>query len=177
MKKKVALALIATAVAGLSLTALTSVGAARDVRGALACGNPKTTPLGEIFGANRGTTFCNDGASAKVIIKGKPKPPFLGGVCWRNKTNVKMIGVGSLVINGRKTSDPKGLLVTDEPPGDRIGDTLDLSMGLYHWTGPVKVKWTSKTSGTFAATSIAVTVNGQLTGSFHCKRVLYAPEQ
>ena len=41
----------------------------------------------------------------------------------------------------------------------------------------MKVKLTGKTKGTFAATPIAVRVNGKLTGSFTCKRILDAPEQ
>src|SRR4051794_33995193 len=102
--KKTALALTATAVLGLSLTLPTSIGAARDTS-SFPCGNPLTEPLGKIYGANRGTTFCNDGARATLIIAGKPRLTLVGGVCWRNKTNLE-VGIGSLVINGRKKSDP-----------------------------------------------------------------------
>src|SRR5207247_10945467 len=121
-------------------------------------------------------SFRNDGAKAAVVIAGKPRLNLVGGVCWRNKTNLE-VGIGSLVINGRKKSDPAGLLLTDEKPGDLIGDTLDLSRGAYHWTGPVKVKLTGKTKGTFTSTQIGTAANGKLTGSFTCRRILYAPEQ
>jgi hypothetical protein len=176
MKKKPALMLTATAVLGLSLTLLTSVGAARDATGSFACPNPKVLPLGKIFGANRGTTFCNDGARATVIIAGKPRLTLVGGVCWRNKKDFE-VGIGTVVTNGPKKSDPAGLWLIDVKPGDLIGDTLQLSRGTYDWTGPVKVTLTGKNKGTFAATATGAKVNGRLTGSFTCKRVLYAPEQ
>jgi hypothetical protein len=173
--KNAALAFTVTAVLGLSLTLLASVGAARDATGSFACGNPKIEPLGTIFGANRGTTFCNDGATATLIIRGN-RTPLRGGVCWRNKKDLE-IGIGTVVTNGPKKSDPAGLWLIDVKPSDRIGDTLQHSKGTYDWTGPVKVTLTGKTKGTFASTAMGTRVNGKLTGSFTCKRVLYAPEQ
>lgn len=164
---------VAIVVAGMSLV---SVGAARGTRAAFPCPNPKLLPIGKIYGANRGTSFCNDGAQATVIIAGKPKLTVLGGVCWRNRTNLE-VGIGSLVINGRRKSDPAGLLLTDEKPGDPIGDTLNLSNGTFHWTGAVKVKLTGKTKGTFASTQAGTAVNGKLSGSFTCRRILDAPDQ
>jgi hypothetical protein len=98
-----------------------------------------------------------------------------GGVCWRNKTSLE-IGIGTLVANAPVKSDPPGLLLTDVKPGDVVGDTLDLSQGKYGWTGPVTVKLTGK-KGTFTSTASGTAVNGKLTGSFVCKRILNAPNQ
>jgi hypothetical protein len=173
---KTALTLTATAVLGLSLTVLTSVGVARDAAASFACPNPKVLPLGKIYGKSRGTSFCNDGARATVLIAGKPKLTLVGGVCWRNTTSLE-VGIGTLITNDPKKSDPAGLLLTDEKPADVVGDTLDLSKGTLGWTGPVKVKLTGKNKGTFAATPTAAKVNGKLTGSFTCKRILDAPDQ
>ena len=153
-----------------------TMGSAQQSASSFPCGNPKIEPLGKIFGKNRGTTFCNDGAKASVLIKGKTKVNLAGGVCWRNKTSLQ-VGIGTVVINDPKKSDPAGMLLADVKPGDFVGDTLSLSKGTIDWTGPVKVKLTGKTKGTFAATPIAVRVNGKLTGSFTCKRILDAPEQ
>jgi hypothetical protein len=171
MKRVVTFAVLATAAFG-----VVGVSGASVDRAAFPCGNPKIEPVGKIYGKNRGSTFCNDGAKATVLIGGKTKVTFAGGVCWRNRTSLQ-VGIGTLVINDPKTSDPAGMLLTDVKPGDIVGDTFDLSKGTLDWTGPVKVKLSGKTKGTFAATSTAVRVNGKLAGSFTCKRVLDAPDQ
>jgi hypothetical protein len=170
---------VLTAVAVVALLGTAGAVSAAVERGAMSsfpCGDPKTVPVGKIYGKNRGTQFCNDHATATIRIAGRPTLKLKGGVCWKNRTNLE-IGIGTLVINGRKKSDPSGLLITDNPPGDIIGDLLDHSSGKYHWTGPIKVKLAGKTKGTFASTSAGTSVNGKLTGSFTCKRVLDAPDQ
>jgi len=43
-------------------------------------------------------------------------------------------------------------------------------------TGPVTVKLAGK-KGTFVSTSARTAVNGKLTGSFSCKRIVNAPNQ
>jgi hypothetical protein len=134
-----------------------------------------TQPLGKVYGKNRGSAFCNDGATAMVKIAGRPALTLKGGVCWRNKTSLE-IGIGTLVANAPVKSDPPGLLLTDVKPGDVVGDTLDLSQGKYGWTGPVTVKLAGK-KGTFTSTAAGTAVNGKLTGSFVCKRILNAPNQ
>lgn len=168
--------LVLVAFAAVAAGAATMVSAQQSAS-SFPCGNPKIEPLGKIYGKNRGTTFCNDGAKASVLIKGKTKVNFVGGVCWRNKTSLQ-VGIGTLVINDPKKSDPAGMLLADAKPGDIVGDTVGLSKGTLDWTGPVKVKLAkNKKSGTFAATPIAVRVNGKLSGSFTCKRILDAPDQ
>ena len=169
---------IAAALAACLLTAGLAWGSSAQSSGAsLACGDPKTQPLGKIYGANRGATYCNDGAKATVLIAGKPKLALVGGVCWRNRTSLE-VGIVTLVTNKPLKSDPAGLLLTDTKPGDPVGDTLDLSRGTLGWTGPVKVKLgAGKKQGTFTGTPTANAVNGRLSGSFTCKRILYAPEQ
>jgi len=134
-----------------------------------------TQPLGKVYGKSRGSVFCNDGATAIVKIAGRPTLNLKGGVCWRNKTNLE-IGIGTLVSNDPAKTDPPGMLLTDNKPGDVLGDTLDLSQGKYGWTGPVTVKLVGK-KGTFTSTASGTAVNGKLTGSFTCKRILDAPNQ
>lgn len=171
--------LVSTAVlsaAALGAIGLASAGVTREAPSSFACPNPKLLPLGKIYGANRGTSYCNDGASATVVIAGKARLNLVGGVCWRNRTNLE-VGIGTLITNAPKKSDPAGLLLTDNKPGDLLGDLLDLSKGTLGWTGPVKVKLTGKTKGTFASTSAGTAVNGKLTGSFTCSRILDAPNQ
>jgi hypothetical protein len=66
----------------------------------------------------------------------------------------------------------------DTKPGNIVGDTIDTGKGTLDWVGPVKAKLAkNKKSGTFSATATAVAVNGKLSGSFTCKRVLDAPDQ
>lgn len=172
-RRSVTMAALAAAALGIVATGVSSASADRT---AFPCPNPKVLPLGKIYGKNRGTTFCNDGAKATVLIGGKTKASFVGGVCWRNRTNLE-VGIGTLITNDPRKSDPAGMLLTDNKPGDVLGDLFDLSKGTLGWTGPIKVKLTSKTKGTFAATPTAVKVNGKLTGSFSCKRILDAPDQ
>ena len=149
---------------------------AQRERARFACpSDVNTQPLGKVFGKSRGSAFCNDGATAIVRIAGRPTLSVKGGVCWRNKTNLE-IGIGTVVINDPVKSDPPGLLLTDNKPGGVLGDTLDLSQGKYSWTGPVTVKL-SGTKGTFTSTAASTSMNGKLTGSFTCKRILYAPNQ
>lgn len=157
--------------------ALAGVSNAQRTGAAFACGDPKLEPLGKIYGKSRGTTFCDNGAKATVLIAGKPKLTLVGGVCWRNRTSL-MVGIGTNVINDLRASDPAGLLLTDVKPGHVVGDTLELSKGTFDWTGPVKVKLgPGKKNGTFTSTSVGTAANGKLTGTFDCKRILDAPDQ
>jgi hypothetical protein len=167
---------IAVGVAAALSALLAGVGGAHDATAAFPCpSDPKTQPLGKIYGKSRGTTFCNDGAKAVALV-GKTRVILAGGVCWRNRTSLQ-VGIGTVVINDPKKSDPAGMTLADAKPGDIVGDTVGLSKGTLDWTGPVKVKLTGKTKGTFAATPVAVRVNGKLSGSFTCKRILDAPDQ
>jgi hypothetical protein len=171
MKNVLVIVVFATAVAA----ALASVGSAQRVASSLACPpNPKTQPLGKIYGANRGTSFCNDGAKATALVR-KVRINVTGGVCWKSKDSFN-VGIGTVVAGRRKKSDPPGMWLIDVKPGNIVGDTVDLGKGTIDWTGPVKVKLTGKT-GTFNSTSLGTSVNGKLTGSFTCKRVLDAPDQ
>jgi hypothetical protein len=73
-------------VAGGTQTSATSFPCPRD---------SQTQLLGKIFGANRGSTFCNDGATAMAVI-GTAKPKFAnpGGVCW-NGSDGFTVGIGT----------------------------------------------------------------------------------
>jgi hypothetical protein len=137
--------------------------------------DPKTQPLGKIYGKNRGSSFCNDGAKASLVVKGT-KISLVGGVCWKSRDGFN-VGIGT-VVNDRKKADPAGVWLIDTKPGNLVGNTIDTGKGTVDWVGPVNVKLAkNKKSGTFSATATAVAVNGKLSGSFTCKRVLDAPDQ
>jgi hypothetical protein len=181
MKAHVLIAAAAAAAVGSGLAGVSSAGIGGS---AFACpSDPKTQPLGKIYGKNRGSSFCSDGASARASI-GTTKAiivNFKNGVCWKSRQGLN-VAVGTIVVNDRKKSDPAGLWLQDYKPGGVVGDTLSAQSGATEWSGPVKITLTKGgKSGTFSGKRPKL-VNGKLTyipisGTFTCKRILDAPNQ
>jgi hypothetical protein len=171
--------LSAAAVALTGATALAAAGQARDASARFAC--PKDTsrePVGRIYGNNRGSTFCNDGASASATVGGR-KLVFKGGVCFRDSTGLN-VNIGTVFPGKRRRSDPKGFSLLDLKPGGFVKDTVNFGTRTVDWGAPVKLKLKrGGRSGTFSGTEPKL-VNGELayvkaSGSFSCKRVLRVP--
>lgn len=176
-------ALLVTA-AGLAAT-----GGAGISDAAAKCGDPKTEPLGSIYGNNRGSTGCNDGASAKATLGGKTYS-FTGGVCWREtKSGGFYVQIGTTFPGSRdrRTNDPSGFGVFDTSPGgflkDRVYFGLTKAKKVISWSNSedmkLKVSRGSAPKGTFSGVETRL-VNGKLTkipasGSFSCERVLKVP--
>ena len=139
--------------------------------------DPKTQPLGKIYGANRGSTFCNSGATATAFVAGK-RLTFSGGVCWKSNDGFN-VGIGTLIAGKRKKTDPPGFWLQDFKSAATFGQhSVDLAKGAVTWRGGVKVNRTKKT---FAGKA-SVLVGGKLTsvsltGSYTCRRILDAPDQ
>ena len=150
---------------------------------AFACpSDPRTQPLGKIYGKNRGTSFCNDGAKATAIVGTvKTKLSFTGGVCWKGSVGLN-VAIGTLIPFERKAGEPPGFWLIDTKPGNILKDTVDAQRGTLTWNGPVKLKQSaSKKTGTFTGREPKL-VKGKLTyvaitGSYTCRRILDAPEQ
>lgn len=173
--------LAVTAILGVALlgvAGLASAGNQRDGSAVFSCPpDPKTQPLGQIFGANRGSTFCNSGATATAFVAVK-RLTFSGGVCWTSKDGFN-VGIGTSIAGKRKKTDPPGFWLQDFKSAGTFGQhSVDLAKGAVTWRGGVKVNRTKKT---FAGKT-SVLVDGKLTyvsltGSYTCGRILDAPDQ
>jgi hypothetical protein len=157
---------------------------ARDADVAAKCGNPARESLGSIYGKNRGTTWCNDGASGTATLAGKTYA-FKGGVCFRDSVGFH-VGIGTIIPGGWKKGDPAGLGIDDLKPGGYAKDgayfgwTRGGKLSTWDW-GDVKIKGSKGASprGTFSGVRPTL-VGGKLTriparGTFTCKRVLKVP--
>jgi hypothetical protein len=177
-------ALFSAAAVGAELTAAKegpdSARSGADSMSALfACpSDPKTKPIGKIYGKNRGSTFCNDGAKASAVV-GKTKLSFTGGVCWKSRESFN-VGIGTAIAGKRRKADPPGFWLQDFKPGGLVGDLVDLGKGTLTWRGPVKVNRKQKTfsgKGVLLAGGKVTDTSASLKGSYACKRVLDAPDQ
>jgi hypothetical protein len=174
--------LVASAAAA-AFAAVVAVGNAHQFSGSFACPpNPKTQPLGKIYGNNRGSSFCNDRARATAFIgKQRQKLTFAGGVCWKSK-DAFSVGIGTAIAGKRLKADPPGFWLQDFKPRSYAKESVDLGKGTVTWGHSVKIKYAAgKKSGTWSGTEPTL-VKGKLTyipakGSFTCKRVLDAPDQ
>jgi hypothetical protein len=176
---KLVTALSAAAALGVLAAGMSS---ASNTASSFACpSDPKTQPLGKIYGKNRGSSFCGDGASARAMVGSSKQIVFKNGVCWKSRLGLN-VAVGTVVVNDRKKSDPAGMWLQDFKSGGVVGDTLSAQSGATEWSGPVKVKLTKGgKSGTFSGKRPKL-VNGKLryipiSGTFTCKRILDAPDQ
>jgi hypothetical protein len=175
-------------VAGAAVAVLASSGAARSAAPAgmlLACPkDPRTAPIGRIYGASRGTTWCNDGATATATLAGKTHA-FSGGVCFRDSVGLH-VGIGTSIEGKRKASDPPGFALNDFPPGGIVKDGayfgLTKAGKVVAWSwGDVKLTGGkgSAPKGSFSGV-MPTLAGGKLTrvaamGTFACKRVLQVP--
>jgi hypothetical protein len=172
---------LVTALSTVAVSGLAGVGLAGTQE---KCGNPATTPLGDIFGASRGTTWCNDGATATAKLAGKTYF-FKGGVCYRDSDGFH-VGIGTSIEGKRKKSDPPGFAINDFPPGGFVKDGaffgLTKAGKVISWGfGDVKLKVTKTAApkGSFSGvqpTLVAGTLERiPASGTFACKRVLKVP--
>jgi hypothetical protein len=172
------LLVIAAVVAGAA--SLTAIAGASEATATFAC--PKDTsrePIGRIYGANRGSTFCNDGATATAIVGGT-KLSFTGGVCWKDSASILNVSIGTSIAGKRRATDPPGFWLIDQKPGGIVKDSAEFGKGSTSWGHTVVIKYKAdRRSGTFSGTEPRL-AGGKLTyvkasGTFACKRVLTVP--
>lgn len=177
MRKVTAIAVLSAAALSAALAGASS---AQSTYSVFACpSDPKTQPIGKIYGANRGSTFCSDGASARVSV-GSTKAIIIylrNGVCWTSRQGFN-VGIGTSIVGKRRQSDPEGLWLQDFKPGGFVKDSLGFGKGKVDWNGPVRI---NRAKRTFSGRAPKL-VNGKLTyvsvsGSYTCRKVLDAPEQ
>lgn len=174
--------LIALVAALVAAVALASPGGAREAGASFACpGDTSRQPIGKIYGANRGSTYCNDGATATATVAGKKLPSFVGGVCWRDKSRTTYVNIGMETSYKRRLSDPAGFSLSDVKPGGVLKDTVSLGRGTLTWgSAPVKITWNAnRRSGTWSG-KWPTLAGGKLTyvggsGTFACRRFLEVP--
>lgn len=162
--------------------ALAAPGVAREGAATFACPkDPSTQPIGKSYGATRGATYCNDGATATaIVVGGKPEPDIRGGVCWRDKSRTTYVNIGTEIPGKRRATDPPGFSLSDVKPGGFLKDTASVHRRTTAWSGAVKITWNSdRKSGKWSGKSPKL-VGGKLTyvqasGKFACKRFLEVP--
>jgi hypothetical protein len=157
-----------------------SAGVTREAKVSFAC--PRDTsrqPVGKIYGANRGTSFCNDGATATATVAGTRLPTFRGGVCFSDSSGFN-VGIGTSLQGKRRASDPAGFWLVDVKPGRFVKDSVHLAKRSASWGYTVALKRKGgRLRGSWSGTEPRL-VGGQLTrikasGTFTCKRVLKVP--
>jgi hypothetical protein len=184
--------LVITLAACLAATAaLTAVGnASEDATTAFLCPkNPAASPPTRWVknyppGGYRGSTWCNDGATAALTLKANPAHPkvpgslsFAGGLCTQTKDGSRYLQIGTRIspASKRKPTDPKGLFLNKPTTNTGGGKWLDFGTPTFRWADPVKITW-SGLKGTYSGTSgmwigdtfTEVTVKG----SFTCARIV-----
>ncbi len=132
----------------------------------------------------RGSTWCNDGATAKLTLKATPQAPgvppalsFSGGLCTQLKDGSRYLQIGTRISpsSKRKSTDPKGLFLNRPNNTNGGGPYLDLGTPTFRWADDVKISWAGLT-GTYSGSSdmwvndVFTTV--KVTGSFSCKRIV-----
>ena len=171
----VMLGAVAVAAAGLA-----GVGGARDAATFTcpkqATAKPTTLWVKTVL-SGHGSQWCNDGARATTGLS--QLRSLSGGVCTRS-SQVVGISIGTQIYGKRRASDPAQVIVLDHKAGTGNEDSAQIGVGKFSWISPVKIKWTSKLTGTFSGVDEQVVeVNGQRTvvdmkanGSFACRRIV-----
>lgn len=132
----------------------------------------------------RGSTWCNDGATAKVTfsadIKGAKIPgsvTFTGGLCTELKNGSRYLQIGTRISpsDKRKPRDPRGLFL-NKPTTNTGGDKwLDFGTPTFRWAAKVTISWTGN-SGTYTGKTGLwldnVYTMVRATGFFTCKRIV-----
>ena len=137
---------------------------------------PSTLWVRTVLGGH-GSQWCNDGAKATTGLGKLPK--LAGGVCTRS-SQVVGISIGTQTYGTRRANDPAQVIVLDHKAGTGNEDGAQIGVGKFSWISPVKIKWTSKLTGTFSGVDQQVVeVNGERTvvdmkanGTFNCSRIV-----
>ena len=133
-------------------------------------------------GQRRGSTWCNDGATAALRLSASPRSAkvpaalrFVGGFCRQAKSGDRYVQIGTRIspASSRKRIDPQGLHLTK--PKTNTSTWLELGTPALTWENYVKITW-SGLRGTYSGTS-DVLVGGAVrkvtvAGSFVCRRIV-----
>ena len=133
-------------------------------------------------GQRRGSTWCNDGATATLRLSASPRSAkvpaslrFVGGFCTQSKRGDRYVQVGTRIspADSRKRTDPQGLHLIK--PRTSTSPWLELGTPTLTWENYAKTTWNGL-RGTFSGTS-DVFVGGAVrkvtvTGSFVCRRIV-----
>lgn len=153
---------------------LAGTGGARDGASTFACPNPARAPLGKAYDGYRGTTFCNDGASASATVGGKQLPKFTGGVCFTDSTGFN-VEIGTSIVGKRKPRDPRGFELLDFKPGGLVKDSVHLGSGTTSWGYAVKLTKTARGfRGEWSGTQPGIP-RVAAHGTFTCVHILRVP--
>ena len=173
----------AFAVALAATGALATTGGAREAAG-FTCPKSVTTsqsPTAWVknYDGYRGSTWCDDGATASVQVSVPPKSlAFTGGVCTQSKKNGSLylqIGTRVSPAKNRKAKDPKGLFLNNPTASTGLDKWLDIGTPTLQWADNVTIAWKGL-KGTFSGKT-GLWINDKYTivkasGSFACKRIV-----
>jgi hypothetical protein len=125
---------------------------------------------------NRGSVWCDDGATATVIVSTGQSPlVFKGGICT-SATTGKFISIGTLISGKRQASDPRGFKTLKWKSSTGTPEAAAFSSGgKFDWGDEVKITWNGLTgswSG-FDGMWIGDTfVDVKASAKFTCKRIV-----
>jgi len=124
---------------------------------------------------NRGSVWCDDGASATVKLSSGKALVFKGGVCTSASTG-KFISIGVLISGKRKASDPRGFKTLKWKPSTGTPEAAAFSSGgKFDWSDEVKITWNglngswSGTDGMWIGDKF---VDLGASAKFSCKRIV-----
>lgn len=187
--------IVMLAAGAMGAATLAGGGAARDAAATFKCpANAAATPHTlwvKNYKGFRGSTWCNDGATASVTIVsrlasnnkivGSTKLFFSGGLCTKSKqTGSRFLQFGTRVspLDKRVPEDPPGLFVNDQTAASGADDYGQIGKAKIKWQENVKFAWKAGTkSGTFSGNESQWDDNNErllvkASGSFTCVRLV-----
>ena len=180
---------IALALTLATAAVLTAAGGARvTATAAFTCPqNPAASPSTlwvKNYGGYRGSTWCNDGATASVSlhadvpgVKIPASLSFAGGLCTQTKDGSRYLQIGTRIspASKRKPEDPKGLFLNKPTTNMGGGKWLDIGTPTFRWAAKVTIGWTGLKGNYSGTTGIWIGdkfTNVKATGTLACKRIV-----
>ena len=125
---------------------------------------------------NRGSIWCDDGATATVTVSTGPSPlVFKGGICT-SATSGKFISIGTLISGKRKASDPRGFKTLKWKASTGTPEAAAFSSGgKFDWGDEVKITWNGlggSWSGSDGMWIGSTYTDVKATAKFTCKRIV-----